>query len=74
MLKRVLFLAARASLQGKNNAFARRYRARREAGWEDRNAIRDEAHTMLQVVCRIWTTGEEYDDARVSVPAPSSAR
>jgi len=74
LLKRVLFLAARAALRGKNNAFARRYRARIDAGWEDRKAIRDVARTMLQVVYRIWITGEAYDDARISVPAPPRVR
>lgn len=74
MLKRVLFLAARAALRGKSNAFARRYRARVDAGWEDRKAIRDVVRTMLQVVYRIWISGEDYDDARVSIPAPPRAR
>lgn len=74
MLKRVLFLAARAALRNKNNAFARRYRARVDAGWEDRKAIRDVARTMLQIVYRIWITGEEFDNARVSIPVNPRAR
>lgn len=74
MLKRVLFLAARATLRGKDNAFARRYRARIEAGWEDRKAICDVARTMLQVANCVWITGEDYDDARVSIPAHPRAR
>ena len=60
-LKRVLFLAARAALRGEN-AFQRRYEARRAAGWDDRKAIRDVARQMLLVMCRIWRKGMEYRD------------
>jgi transposase len=60
-LKRVLFLAARAALRGEN-AFQRRYEARRAAGWDDRKAIRDVARQMLLVMCRMWRNGMEYKD------------
>jgi transposase len=60
-LKRVLFLAARAALRGEN-AFSLRSKARREAGWEDRKAIRDVARQMLLVMCRLWRKGMEYED------------
>lgn len=66
-VKRMLFLAARVTLRGAS-AFARRYTARRAAGWDDRTAIRDVARTMLFVARKLWISGEEYDDARVSVP------
>lgn len=67
-LKRVLFIAARAALLG-DNAFRRRYEARRKAGWEDRKAIRDIARCILMTVRAVWVTGREYDDAMVGVPA-----
>jgi len=73
-LKRVLFLAARAVLRWGESALARRYAARRAAGWEDRKAIRDVARQLLFVVCHVWRTGEEYDDARISVPAVPGPR
>lgn len=66
-LKRVLFLAARAAIRG-DNALARRYRSRIEAGWEEGKAIRDVARTILFVGCAMWVRGEEYKDERVSVP------
>jgi transposase len=72
-LKRALFLAARAAVRGENG-LARRYRARREAGWEDRKAIRDVARMLLFVVCHVWRTGEEYDDARISVRVAAGAQ
>jgi transposase len=72
-LKRALFLAARVAVRGENG-LGRRYRARREAGWEDRKAIRDVARQLLFVICHVWRTGEEYDDARISVPVAAGAR
>lgn len=66
-LKRVLFLAANAAVKGKN-ALARRYQARRDAGWEHSKAIRDTARTLLYTLVKMWKTGEDYDDNRVSVP------
>ncbi len=65
-LKRVLFLAARAALRSKENAFARRYAARRAAGWEDRKAIRDIARKILFTACHLWKNGQEYDDGRLT--------
>ena len=38
--KRVVFIAARAAVKGKN-ALAERYQARLDAGWEKKKAIRD---------------------------------
>ena len=73
-IKRVLFQAARAVVCWGESALARRYAARRAAGWEDRKAIRDLARQLLFVVCHVWRTGEEYDDARISVPAVPGAR
>ena len=67
-LKRVLFLAAKAALNG-NNALARRYQARRDAGWEHSKAIRDTARTLLYTLAKMWRTGKDYDDNRVSVPS-----
>ena len=67
-LKRVLFLAANAAIKG-DNALARRYQARLDAGWEHGKAIRDTARTLLYTLAKMWTTGKEYDDNRVSVPS-----
>ena len=72
-VKRVLFLAARASIL-RENAFRRRYQARRTAGWEDRKAIRDIARTLLSVTCHVWRTGEEYNDGRINVPDSQGTR
>jgi transposase len=72
-IKRVLFLAARATIRGKNNGFARRYQVRISAGWEDRKAIRDIARSLLFTICHVWRTGETYDDARINVPQVQSA-
>jgi len=72
-IKRVLFLASRATLRWKNNGFARRYQARIAAGWEDRKAIRDIARSLVFSICHVWRTGEEYDDARINVPEVQSA-
>ena len=66
-LKRALLLAARGALKG-TSALRRRYDARREAGWEDRKAIRDIARTILFIACAIWQKRREYDDAKVKVP------
>ena len=65
-LKRMLFMAARAALQG-DNALTRRYEARRAAGWDDRKAIRDVARTLLFIVRAVWITGKEYQDGLVMV-------
>jgi transposase len=73
-VKRVLFLAARAVVRMRENAFAKRYSARRAAGWEDRKAIRDIARQLLFSACHVWRTGEEYDDARINVPVIPGAR
>jgi transposase len=67
-LKRVLFLAANAAVKG-HNALARRYQARRDAGWEHSKAIRDTARTLLFALMKIWKTGKEYDDEHVNVPS-----
>jgi transposase len=72
-IKRVLFLAARAAAWRGCNAFARRYKARCAAGWQDRKAIRDVARTMLFVARTLWIHGEQYDDDRVSVPKTTRA-
>lgn len=70
-LKRVLFLSAfAAALKGKS-ALARRYQARRDAGWEHRKAIRDIAREILFIAVTLWRKGCEYDDTQVSVPAES---
>jgi transposase len=64
-LKRVLFLAARAAIRWDHNGFSRRYKARIASGWEDRKAIRDIARKILFTACHLWTSKEEYDDARI---------
>ena len=66
-LKRVLFLAANAAVKGQN-ALARRYQARLDAGWEHSKAIRDVARSILYALAKIWTTGKEYEDERINVP------
>lgn len=66
-LKRVLFIAARAAIAGKNT-LAKRYEIRRSAGWDDRKAIRDIARTILFILRAVWITGKEYQDALVKVP------
>jgi transposase len=71
-IKRVLFLAARAAIRG-DNAFARRYQARRAAGWDDRKAIRDIARKLLFTACQVWKTKQEYDDGRINIPQASAA-
>jgi len=70
-VKRVLFLAAYAAAQS-GSALARRYEARRQAGWEQSKAMRDLARTILFIACSIWRTGKNYDDALVTVPKVSS--
>lgn len=70
-LKRVLFIAARTAIRGEN-ALARRYMARLQAGWSERKAIRDIARTMLFIVRSIWITGEEYQDERITVPVANT--
>jgi transposase len=65
-LKRVIFLAARAALRSKQNAFAKRYAARRAAGWEDRKAIRDIARKLLFTAYYLWKNRQEYDDGRLT--------
>jgi transposase len=69
-LKRALLLAARGALKG-TSALRRRYDARREAGWEDRKAIRDIARTILFIACAIWQKRREYDQVRYG-PQPSN--
>jgi transposase len=66
-VKRALFLAARAAIRG-HNALARRYKARRQAGWKDDKATRDTARTILYIAVALWTKETDYDDAAVSVP------
>ena len=68
-LKRVLFIAAEAARKGQN-ALARRYEARRQAGWEEPKAKRDLARTILYVACGMWRNGQEYNDELVRVPEP----
>jgi len=71
-LKRVLFIAARASIRGKNG-LARRYDARRKNGWEDDKAIRDVAKTILFTSVGMLKKGCEYDDSRVNVPVSTGS-
>jgi len=66
-LKRVLFIAARSSLNGRN-ALADRYHARIAAGWQDKKAIRDLARQILFIACAMMRTGKGYDRQRVNVP------
>jgi transposase len=73
-LKRVLFLAARAAIRCDNNGFSRRYKARIASGWEDRKAIRDVARKILFTACHLWTSKEEYDDARISTGCTRSGK
>ena len=70
-VKRALFLAARSASRG-HSALARRYRARREEGWEDRKAIRDLARVILKTAVALWRKGTTYDDAALSVPRTSN--
>lgn len=72
-LKRALFIAAKAAINGSNSLRAR-YEARIAAGWEQRKAIRDIARTILFAVCAIWKSGEEYDDGRIGIPEHADAR
>jgi transposase len=72
MLKRVIFLAARAAIKGKNG-FARRYQARIQDGWEDKKAIRDVARSILSTAAGMWKNGCEYDDELVSVPVSTGS-
>jgi hypothetical protein len=53
---------------GHKNALARRYEARRAAGWEDRKAIRDTARCILFIASAVWIKGGCYKDELVSVP------
>lgn len=71
-LKRLLFIAAKAAVRGKN-ALARRYAVRLQAGWEHSKAIRDIARTLLWTLCGMWKHQKEYDDAQVAVPDPPGA-
>jgi transposase len=66
-VKRALFLAARAAIRG-HNALARRYKARRQAGWKDDKATRDTARTILYTAVALWRKETDYNDAAVSVP------
>jgi transposase len=66
-LKRSLFIAARAAENGEN-ALARRAQARRQAGWDDRKIRRDVARTILQILCGMWDSHEEYKDELVPIP------
>jgi transposase len=67
-VKRVLFLAARAAVRWGRNGLAKRYEARIASGWEDRKAIRDTARKILFTACHVWTSKQEYDDGRITVP------
>jgi transposase len=69
-VKRVLFLAARCAIRG-DNALARRYQARRDAGWRDDKAIRDIARKILFAAHALWRGDRAYDDTLVQVPAAS---
>lgn len=71
-LKRVLFLAAKAAVQG-DNAFGTRYRRRLSAGWEHRKAIRDVARRILLVAVAVWSKGEQYKDDKVAIPVEEGA-
>ncbi len=66
-LKRVIFISARAAVSG-NNALSERYKARIQAGWDDRKAIRDIARTILFILRAVWIKRKEYQDALVNVP------
>ena len=66
-VKRMIFTAAKAAVRG-DNAFARRYAARSEAGWEHSKAVRDVARTLLWALCGMWKHHQEYDDDQVAVP------
>ena len=66
-IKRVLFLAAKAASRT-NTRLARRYAARRVAGWDTRKAMRDMARTILEIACTIWRKETDYDDAITLVP------
>ena len=67
-VKRVLFLAARAAVGWGKSRLAERYKARIASGWEDRKAIRDTARKILLTACGVWTSRQEYDDGRITVP------
>ena len=67
-LKRVLYLAAAAAVNGRN-AWARRFRMRMDAGWERRKAIRDVARRLLFTGVAVWRNGTEYQDAKVAMPS-----
>jgi transposase len=69
-VKRVLFIAARAAIQGKN-ALAQRYQARLKSGWDDRKAIRDIARKILFIGCVLCKRKEAYRDELVGVPTPT---
>lgn len=71
-VKRVLFLAAHAAVQGEN-ALSRRYQARLAAGWPARKAMRDLARRILFTACALWRKETEYQDGRVSVPLRKEA-
>jgi transposase len=65
-LKRVLGLAAMATLRGEN-ALERRYRIRQQMGWPHSKAIRDVARHLLWILCAIWRTGAPYDDTKAGM-------
>lgn len=65
MLKRVLFLAANAAIKG-DNALARRYKARIQAGWDHRKAMRDIARKILFIAVGMMEHGGEYKNNLVN--------
>jgi transposase len=67
MLKRVLFLAARAATRSRS-ALGARYHARIAMGWDDKKAIRDIARKIEFIACAIMRTGRDYDDNMVNIP------
>jgi len=67
-VKRVLFLAAAAAIQG-DNALALRYQRRLDAGWERRKAIRDIARSILFIAVALWKHETEYQDELVHIPS-----
>ncbi len=72
-LKRALFIAAKAAING-TNSLRSRYDVRIAAGWEQRKAIRDIARTILFAACAIWKSGEEYNDGRIGIPEHADDR
>jgi transposase len=67
-LKRVLFLAAWSVVGKGKTKLSKRYERRIESGWKKGKAIRDLARQLLLIGMHVRRTGEEYYDAKVSLP------